>query len=269
MARPTCEKCRKGFHKCRGYDEPCIFVHTHVQPADKSPKPAPRKTSQLSISPKSDVISPTPNSSPSPSPWPGQDVAVRDSHIVPAAMSMIAFADEIVIAHLMSQMAMSPRDIPSSSSTITNPSPQDLVLTSHRQPTPPAAYISALSVAKALFGRINNQQQMMRDATQLYGQALQCLRDNIESLPSGEDTNTDSGRPLESLWSSLFLGMYEMISTSGSADWLQHSLGVAALVSLKYTHDFETCVGITDMVEDSACWTTCFSGRARTSVAGS
>jgi hypothetical protein len=95
------------------------------------------------------------------------------------------------------------------------------------RPTQPApAYISALSVAKALFGRIHNQHQMLSEAAHLYGQALQRLRDDIESLPTATE-----GQRLESLWSSLLLGMYEMISTSGEADWLQHSLGVAALVS--------------------------------------
>jgi hypothetical protein len=143
-------------------------------------------------------------------------------------MPLLAFADEIAISHLMSQMAMSPGDIPkykASSTPLQEPGHS-----SH-----PAAYTSALSVAKALFGRMNQQQQMIDQAAQLYGQALRYLRDAIEGLHAARYP----AQPLESLWSSLFLGMYEMISISSSADWLHHSLGVAALTRLAEPQAFQ------------------------------
>lgn len=87
------------------------------------------------------------------------------------------------------------------------------------------AGMSGLCVAEAFFSTMHCIPEMRVNASVLYGQAVQKLKVDL-------GTRTEASRPLPhaTIWSALFLGVYEMISSDSMSNWLQHCHGVAALV---------------------------------------
>lgn len=205
QARPVCERCRNGSYTCLGYDSPRTFVHfdrTSLEAA--SSFNSAREAGDLkNVSHQAVNQLANPNA---------------EYPIFPA-VPLLAFADEIVLAHLMSQMSMDETQIP--------PNRTDMPLEKGAAHAPgrTAAYTSALSVAKALFGRMHKMPEMVEDAAQLYGLTMSNFQRDLQHKNAG------STQALLNLWCGLFLGVYEMVSTTAPVDWLHHSRGVAVLVS--------------------------------------
>lgn len=99
------------------------------------------------------------------------------------------------------------------------------VLTSRNSTS--GAYLSGLGLAQAFFGCLHKDDDMVRQSAQLYGRALTSLRGDLQLA----DRKEARSRAYLNLWTSVFLGLYEMVSSFGSSNWLQHSMGVSALVS--------------------------------------
>ncbi|KAG4271764.1 hypothetical protein FPRO04_10711 [Fusarium proliferatum] len=78
---------------------------------------------------------------------------------------------------------------------------------------------------------------MRVNASVLYGKAVQKLKVDL-------GTRTEASRPLPhaTIWSALFLGVYEMISSDSMSNWLQHCHGVAALTEIAGPYGFQVDV---------------------------
>lgn len=142
------------------------------------------------------------------------------SQIAPI-MPLNGFKNDIVISHLMKKLSINVMDDISTQGDIKMMS---TVLSSHDECS--TAYMSGLSVAEALFGRLYQVEDMVEHSAYVYGQALRQLRNDLHTHKS-----TDRTRAYINLWSCLFLGVYEMVCSSNPTNWLKHSRGVSALVS--------------------------------------
>lgn len=132
------------------------------------------------------------------------------------------FREDIVISHLITKLAIGlgqrlPRgtDAPTMAAVLLSRNGQSV------------AYLSGLGLAEAFFGRIHKVDGMLDHSALLYGQALRSLRDDLQLVDQGAARS----RAYLNLWSSLFLGMYEVVSSSSLSNWLEHSRGISALVS--------------------------------------
>ncbi|KAF4340294.1 transcriptional regulatory [Fusarium beomiforme] len=75
----------------------------------------------------------------------------------------------------------------------------------------------------------------MKDhAATLYGEAVQRLKTELGTIPI-----TSTTLPHATIWSALFLGVYEMISSDSMSNWLQHCNGVAALTQMAGPYGFQ------------------------------
>lgn len=100
------------------------------------------------------------------------------------------------------------------------------------------AYISGLGLAEAFFGRVQKVHGMVDHSAELYGQAMRSLRDDLQIV----DRSAARARAYMNLWTCVFLGLYEMVSTSGSSNWMQHSRGFGALTQLLGPEAFQSVV---------------------------
>ena len=139
-----------------------------------------------------------------------------------------AYRDQIVMSHLMSQLAIrldnghSPGvDAPTISTILTNSNSKSI------------AYMAGLSCAEALFGRVYKLSDMVDHSVQLYDQTLRGLRKDLQFF----SREMSHSRAYDNLWSTVLLGMYELVSPAGPSKWLEHSRGLSALVST----NAETC----------------------------
>ncbi|KAK2669212.1 hypothetical protein RAB80_014738 [Fusarium oxysporum f. sp. vasinfectum] len=71
-------------------------------------------------------------------------------------------------------------------------------------------------------------------ASALYGQAVQRLKADL-----GTRTEASTSLPHTTIWSALFLGVYEMISSDSMSNWLQHCHGVAVLTEMAGPYGFQ------------------------------
>ncbi|KAF5595104.1 cellulase (glycosyl hydrolase family 5) domain-containing protein [Fusarium pseudocircinatum] len=71
-------------------------------------------------------------------------------------------------------------------------------------------------------------------ASVLYGRAVQKLKTDLATR-----TETSRSLPHATIWSALFLGVYEMISSDFMSNWLQHCHGVAALTEMSGPYGFQ------------------------------
>ncbi|KAK2608876.1 hypothetical protein QQS21_002589 [Conoideocrella luteorostrata] len=148
-----------------------------------------------------------------------------------ASLDLSGFQDDIVISYLLSKFSIGFGDrIPNGADAPT----MAVVLTGGMGKS--SAYLSGLSLAQAFFGRVHNDDEMSRQSVQLYGRALTNLRRDLQ-LADQEEARP---RAYMNLWTSLFLGLYEMVSSAGSSKWLQHSMGVSALTQLAGPEAFQS-----------------------------
>ncbi|KAF5638080.1 thiamine biosynthesis regulatory [Fusarium sp. NRRL 52700] len=71
-------------------------------------------------------------------------------------------------------------------------------------------------------------------ASTLYGNAVQKLKADL-----GTRADVSTSLPHSTIWSALFLGVYEMISSDSMSNWLHHCHGVAALTEMAGPYGFQ------------------------------
>ncbi|KAF5667187.1 cellulase (glycosyl hydrolase family 5) domain-containing protein [Fusarium heterosporum] len=76
---------------------------------------------------------------------------------------------------------------------------------------------------------------MKSHASVLYVKAVERLK--IELMDGNE---TSSSPSLATIWSAVFLGIYEMVSSDSTSNWLKHSHGVAAMTYMAGPYGFQT-----------------------------
>jgi hypothetical protein len=139
------------------------------------------------------------------------------------------FQDDVVISHLLAKLYRQ------SSETIAQVSGDagllDVLVRDHRRS---AAYVAMLGVGQAFFGRVHGIDHMVDASRSRYVKALRQIQDE---LATSEQIARGSMQWHMGLWCCSFLGMYEMICSSSSTAWIQHSRGLAALVSLPQLRD--------------------------------
>ncbi|KAF5556496.1 endoglucanase EG-II [Fusarium napiforme] len=96
------------------------------------------------------------------------------------------------------------------------------------------AGMSGLCVAEAFFSSMHCIPEMKFHASALYGRAVQKLKTDL-----GTETESSRSLPHATIWSALFLGIYEMISSDSMSNWLQHCHGVAALTEMTGPYGFQ------------------------------
>jgi hypothetical protein len=161
--------------------------------------------------------------------WP--PVLSRRSSPEIAAMPLTAFKEDIVIAYLMTKFLMGPPEafLHGADVYTTNA----VLLTRDAS----AAYTSGLSLAEAFFGRMHKLDDMTAHSAKLYSKALRRLQRDLQNRPAAaalrqQHSGGGGDAAYLNLWSSLFLGLYEMVLGATALNWLQHSIGVGVLVSV-------------------------------------
>ncbi len=198
-----CDRCKKGYHYCLGYDESRIFVNQTLEPSSASKRTDISEYDEVEKTKALTKTSPT--------------------------MPLTAFKDDIVISYLMAKfhITMEPQ-LPTIAHAHTDTPTLAAVLCDKNMTS--SAYISGLCLSEALFARMHNLNDMAAHSVELYGQALSQLQQDLRNAKNG--CAHVGRRPYGSLWSSLLLGLYEMVSSAIPQNWLEHVRGAAALVSL-------------------------------------
>ena len=136
-----------------------------------------------------------------------------------------AFQEDMVISHLLAKLYRPPTCIAPRSSGDTGLI--DVLIYGNRRS---AAHVAMLSVGQAFFGRVIGLSHMVTESRLRYVEALHCIQ---KELAASSHLARGSMQWLTGLWCCSFLGMYEMICSSSSTAWIQHSRGLAALVSIQ------------------------------------
>ncbi|KIL94186.1 hypothetical protein FAVG1_02748 [Fusarium avenaceum] len=201
--RPICERCQKGFHPCE-YGESFVFVNEPKAFTHEAQPPG-EKSNTLTTSKR---------------------VTVNiNSDYVPPSLDLHGFQNEIVISFLVKQLFVEVQSPPDDKHSISR-----LLLWDQDS----TAYLAGLCLAEAFFSSIHRLTELKSHASVLYGQVVQRLKtdlvdkDNMQTSPSRA-----------TIWSALFLGVYEMISSDSMSNWLKHCHGVAAITHMIGPHGFE------------------------------
>ena len=214
--RPTCERCKKGMHKCLGYDEPFLFVNQAL-PSGEQPTSKKTADEHKQFWGRYEDFVAGKSSTPPLAATPEEMAISPISPVVP----LTGFKDNIVISHLVSNLRIGMEQNPESSNDA--PTMRSAMESFGGQT---AAYISGLGVAEAYFSRIHKVDDMLLHSGVLHGQALRRLRVDLDSL----DESVDKSSVFLSLWTAYFLSLYELVASSSTSRWLQHVQGVSALV---------------------------------------
>ncbi|KAG6025821.1 hypothetical protein E4U41_001440, partial [Claviceps citrina] len=225
--RPVCNRCKRGMHRCLGYDEAFLFVNQALPGTQELPSK--KSASQLKaywnqqlgvvVASRGDRDRDR-----------DKDQVVNNS---PAPMvSLIGFKDHIVISHLVSNLRIGFEQNPVG----THDAPTMLAaMESFGKQT--TAYVSGLGVAEVYFSRIHKVSQMTTHAAGLYGEALAGLRADLQRM----DRDFSRSRAFLGLWTAYFLSLYELIScTRADGLWLQHARGVASLIYMLGPEAFQS-----------------------------
>lgn len=194
--RPICERCHKGFHPCE-FGESFVFVNES--------KTFTGEVQHLGDKCNSPSISNTPR------------VQINSAY-VPPTLDLHGFQNEIVISFLVKQLFVEVQSPPDDKHSISR------LLLWDRDST---AYLSGLCLAEAFFSSIHRLAELKSHASVLYGQVVQRLKVELAAK-----ANAQISPPRVTIWSALFLGVYEMISSDSMSNWLKHCHGVAAIVRL-------------------------------------
>ncbi|KAI1047117.1 hypothetical protein LB505_010096, partial [Fusarium chuoi] len=198
--RPTCKRCNKGFHPCQ-YDDDLVFVN-HLHDAAKAVRPQDAKLQS-----------------------PNFLTQREDFKQMPVTIDLHGFKNEVVISFFVKNLFILVKSPLEDGSSILN------LFSSEADST---AGMSGLCVAEAFFSTMHCIPEMRVYASALYGKAIQKLKVDL-------GTRTEASRPLPhaTIWSALFLGVYEMISSDSMSNWVQHCQGVAALTELAGPYGFQ------------------------------
>ncbi|CAG9990516.1 unnamed protein product [Clonostachys byssicola] len=213
--RPVCDRCRRGFHVCLGYDTIPIFVFEDKRLG----KPVP--SSQTFQSERSLTASCMAEDNRAIQKHPGLLASE-----IPASLNLSAFSQDIVLSYMISTLS----DTFLQGSTapeihgVNEDAPSFLTVLSSKNRDSPA-FICGLSSAEALFGHMHGDKCMVRHSSSLYDQALRRFQRDLEMLGS----HGGWAQHYVAIWSCLFLVLYELLSGMGPINWVHHSLGIAAL----------------------------------------
>jgi hypothetical protein len=140
----------------------------------------------------------------------------QDAKQIPGSIDLHGFKNEVVISFFVNNLFVMVKSPLGDGSSILN------IFSSEANST---AGMSGLCVAEAFFSTMHCIPEMKVHASALYGRAVQKLKTDL-----GTGTETSRSLPHATIWSALFLGVYEIISSDSMSNWLQHCHGVAALV---------------------------------------
>ncbi|KAJ6441039.1 C6 finger domain-containingprotein [Purpureocillium lavendulum] len=199
--RPTCERCEKGYHRRVGYEKPQVFVNKGVGMSHSITTIARGRK----VTPESESSGSTSGSDRSSG---FVDKTAGSIGCVKPMLKLDGFKDDIVISHLIAKLATVGYKFSKGTDA---PTMAGVLMGSNGQSV---AYIAGLSLAEAFFGRIHKIQGMVDHSVSLYGQALRSLREVLKLL----DQRAGRSRTYMNLWSTNFLGMYEMVSSGGSSN---------------------------------------------------
>lgn len=143
---------------------------------------------------------------------------------VPPTMQLHGFKDEIVISHLLEKFRIG---FAGKFSRGTDAPTMRAILTTGKGQS--NAYLSGLGLAEAFFGRTQKVKDLIFHSAELYGRALRNLRDDLQLT----DKSIAQERAYMNIWNCVFLGLYELVTSTNASNWLQHTRGVAVLVSYK------------------------------------
>ncbi|KAG5782221.1 hypothetical protein H9Q73_004090 [Fusarium xylarioides] len=198
--RPTCKRCNKGFHPCQ-YDDNLVFVN-HLHDAAKFVRSHDAKLQSSNA------------------------LAQReDFKQMPITIDLHGFKNEVVTSFFVKNLVVLVKSPLGDGSSILN------LFSGEADST---AGMSGLCVAEAFFSSIHCIPEMRVHASALYGQAVQKLKADI-----GTRTDVSRSLPHATIWSALFLGVYEMISSDSMSNWLQHCHGAAAMTEMTGPHGFQ------------------------------
>ncbi|EWG53436.1 hypothetical protein FVEG_11866 [Fusarium verticillioides 7600] len=198
--RPTCQRCNKGFHPCK-YDDSLVFVN-HLHDAAKTVRSHDAKLQS-----------------------PNALTQREDFKQMPASIDLHGFKNEVVISFFVKNLFVLIKSPLGDGSPILN------IFSGEADST---AGMSGLCVAEAFFSTMHCIPEMKFHASALYGRAVQKLKTDL-----GTKTETSRSLPHATIWSALFLGIYEMISSDSMLNWLQHCHGVAALTEMTGPYGFQ------------------------------
>ncbi|CAH0039015.1 unnamed protein product [Clonostachys rhizophaga] len=210
--RPVCDRCRRGFHVCLGYDTIPIFVFEDKQLGKPVPSNRTFQSGRGLIASRM-----------------AEDSRAAQKHSglltteIPASLNISAFSQDIVLSYMIS--TLSDTFLHSSSAPeIHEDAPSFLTVLSTKNRDSPA-FICGLSSAEALFGHMHGDKSMVRHSSTLYDEALHRFQRDLEMLGS----HGGWAQHYVAIWSCLFLVLYELLAGMGPINWVHHSLGMAAL----------------------------------------
>ncbi|KAH7259264.1 uncharacterized protein BKA55DRAFT_536971 [Fusarium redolens] len=143
---------------------------------------------------------------------------------IPVTIDLHGFKNEVVISFFVNNLFVLVKSPLEDGSSILN------LFSGNADST---ACMSGLCVAEAFFSSMHGIPEMKIHACALYGQAVQKLKADL-----GMRTEVSTSPLYTTIWSALFLGVYEMISSDSMSNWLQHCYGAAALPMSKTIGDF-------------------------------
>ncbi|KAF5641715.1 thiamine biosynthesis regulatory [Fusarium tjaetaba] len=149
----------------------------------------------------------------------------EDVKHIPASIDLQGFKNEVVISFFVKNLFVWIK------SSLEDESPILNIFSGKADST---AGMSGLCVAEAFFSTTHSIPEMKFHASELYGRAVQKLKTDL-----GTKTETSRSLPHATIWSALFLGVYEMISSDSMSNWLQHCHGVAALTEMTGPYGFQ------------------------------
>ena len=209
-----------------GYDKPFVFITQGLSSPASSPRAArgglPASTNSKRAGECSKRSLTTDSSFTSSSTSMIISPAVHGRTSVPRPLNLYAFQNEYVFCHLLEHFDL---DFGNKFSTATDVPALINIITRGRWQFS-SAYISALALAEAFFGRVHKVEEMIYRSMQLYGQALYSLQRDLQRLGS-----KPGKLAYVHLYTGVLLGLYELVCPASENGWRQHSSGISALVS--------------------------------------
>ncbi|KAF4953587.1 hypothetical protein FGADI_5923 [Fusarium gaditjirri] len=191
---------RKGFHPCQ-YDDNLVFVN-RVHDTAKTGRPQDPKPQSLNAL-----------------------LEREDFKRIPVTLDLYGFKNEVIISFFVSNLFVLVKPPLADGSSILN------LFSGEAEST---AGVSGLCAAEAFFSSMHGLPELKIHASALYGKAVRKLKADL-------GTGSEASRSFShaTIWSALFLGVYEMISSDPMSNWLQHCHGVAALTEMAGPYGFQ------------------------------
>ncbi|TGO72933.1 hypothetical protein BELL_0406g00040 [Botrytis elliptica] len=183
---PGCDRCENAGYECEGYTQDFRFVNEVSRTLQNVRRTLPAT-----------VTGPREESRP----------------IIPRDLNLSAFQDDIYISFLLSKLA--PNSIV----------PNTWMRTQANDSTSPTAKHSLLALSSIYFGRIHHLEDILKQGSRWYCNALRCLSKDLQ--------DSEKAWSLSVLSSASMLQIYEFIAPSSESAWLTHAGGIGRLLELR------------------------------------